>query len=70
MKREPPSIRSRALTSEEDVFRGSQDFSLVLGGPLFQIFRAGCAVVTHHDTAGRTAKKAVWDLGYCSERGV
>jgi hypothetical protein len=37
MKQEPKSITSPASTSTNDRLLESQDFSLVLGGPLFQL---------------------------------
>ena len=39
MKQEPNSITSQASTSAKDRFRESPDFSLVLGGPLYQLLR-------------------------------
>jgi len=39
MKQEPQSITSHASTSDSNMLREPQDFSLVLGGPLFQLLR-------------------------------
>jgi hypothetical protein len=39
MKQEPNSVTSQASTSTNDRLLESQDFSLVLGGPLFQLLR-------------------------------
>jgi hypothetical protein len=39
MKQEPNSIASPASTSTNDRPPESQDFSLVLGGPLYQLLR-------------------------------
>jgi hypothetical protein len=39
MKQEPKPITARASTFNNHMLREPQDFSLVLGGPLFQLFR-------------------------------
>src|SRR5512142_478573 len=39
MKKEATAIKSQSLISKDNPFREPQDFSLVLGGPLFQILR-------------------------------
>ena len=48
MKQEPQSVTSHASTSDSNMLREPQDFSLVLGGPLFQLL------------AGRTCRATRW----------